>query len=71
MTTFFDLDATSLNPGDRLSRTVWDGTKWVVWPIDRTRPSDLIRTPLVLGGTEVRWEEAFADMAQDDWVVLP
>ena len=69
----FDLTFTnSLSLGQRVSRTSWNGEKWLVWPIDLTDPMVLFEVHLTTEGGRLPWDliDLDADANADDWVVL-
>ena len=57
--------------GNKLSREVWNGGKWVVAPETIGNRRDIDSLTLLENGSTVPWERRMEDMAEDDWTVLP
>lgn len=57
--------------GDKMSREVWNGAKWVVAPETITCRRDIDSLTLLENGSTVPWDRRMEDMAQEDWTVLP
>lgn len=64
----FDLE--TLPPGTKLARMAWGSEQWVETPVDMSRVSLMMLTPLKTADGDKPWLSINEDMAAQDWVTV-